>query len=580
MIEHTGPISGVAAFGGKLIATAGYDNRVILWDAVTGAGIARGVHDHLANQCAFSSDGRHLVTASSDYSARIWALPQMQLVALCAGHADDVEMAAFGPDDRAVATASRDGTVRIFSVDGTMQRMLAGHKADVLTVAWADEGRVLVSCSDDGTIKRWDVATGKMLEDIDMHGVETDTIALTPEALIYAGSDDGKITVIGRNSRTEIKAHSAGIKRLTYYAPARRLVSLSYDRTAAFWKVDGEGHLRREGETSLPSIVWPRSCAVLDDERVVFGTFGSRYATCYLANASVEVAGIRPAGGLNAVASLDDTVVSIGDAGILMRDGATHRSLGSLCNFLTPCGSDVLTGGQLGTLFEGMSGHKIHQHRSPLNCATVCQVDGSLVALVGSYTGEVLVFRRNAMGALVFEREVRLHENAIKGLASAGGVIFSVCATGEAAFHRASDLALLQRIPKAHDKIANGCTAIENGARFASIGRDLTLRLWRPDGMEKVVTPHIHSIKCIAAAGPWIVTGAYDGRVATFNVESREWVRTERPTASGISSLTVGPAGFLASSYDGHVYRVGEEISASTFRTERPPRRSFHSVAP
>ena len=32
MIRHLGPISGIAAFGGKFVATAGYDNQVILWD--------------------------------------------------------------------------------------------------------------------------------------------------------------------------------------------------------------------------------------------------------------------------------------------------------------------------------------------------------------------------------------------------------------------------------------------------------------------------------------------------------------------------------------------------------------------
>ena len=70
-MHHSGPIAGVAAQG-PWVATAGYDNRLILWDAVTRLPVARSTHDHLVNACDFSHDGRYLVSASSDYSARIW----------------------------------------------------------------------------------------------------------------------------------------------------------------------------------------------------------------------------------------------------------------------------------------------------------------------------------------------------------------------------------------------------------------------------------------------------------------------------------------------------------------------------
>src|SRR5262245_54235283 len=68
MLKHTGPISGVATCGDQFVATAGYDNRVILWNGATGAPLARGFHDHLANQCQFSPCGKYLLSASSDYS--------------------------------------------------------------------------------------------------------------------------------------------------------------------------------------------------------------------------------------------------------------------------------------------------------------------------------------------------------------------------------------------------------------------------------------------------------------------------------------------------------------------------------
>ena len=62
-MNHSGPISCVASHG-AYVATAGYDNRVILWDAATNKALAQGIHDHLVNHCSFSSDGLWLVRLS------------------------------------------------------------------------------------------------------------------------------------------------------------------------------------------------------------------------------------------------------------------------------------------------------------------------------------------------------------------------------------------------------------------------------------------------------------------------------------------------------------------------------------
>ena len=102
-MQHQGPIAGIAAHG-DLIATAGYDNKIILWNARLREALSRASHDHLVNHCSFSSDGRWLVSASSDYSARVWAIPSLRLHAVLPGHGDDVDMAVFSPDDRRIAT--------------------------------------------------------------------------------------------------------------------------------------------------------------------------------------------------------------------------------------------------------------------------------------------------------------------------------------------------------------------------------------------------------------------------------------------------------------------------------------------
>ena len=157
-MHHVGPIAGVAVHG-AWVATAGYDNRLIVWDAATRQALARVDHDHLINACDFSHDGRWLVSASSDCSARIWSLPDLRLQVVLAGHDDDVDMARFSPDDAWIATCALDRMVRVFARDGRLIHAMGGHTGNVLSLAWRDS-RHFVTTSVDGTLRQWDALAG------------------------------------------------------------------------------------------------------------------------------------------------------------------------------------------------------------------------------------------------------------------------------------------------------------------------------------------------------------------------------------------------------------------------------------
>ncbi len=555
-MKHFAPISGIACFQSKYIATAGYDNQVILWDAESKRSIQRVFHDHLANQCAFNADGTLLVSASSDHTARIWEIPTLRLKAALIGHQDDIEMAAFSPDGSMVATCSRDHTIRLFDLEGRCLRVLAGHTADVISISWSADGGKLVSSSDDGSIRRWDSASGAQLELIDMGGIETDTLSLGRDGTIFAGDDEGRISIIAAAGTQIYAAHAAGIKRIVWDDEQRLLVSLSYDRSVILWRLSAEGELNKTAQTSLPSVIWPRSCALLGGERIVFATFGSSYATWNYRADTWDLDAIDPAISLNAVAVVGDDQYTIGDAGVVKINGAPSVQIGSLCNFLLPFGPLLLTGGQMGTVYDAISGRVLHQHRSPLNCGTTFHKDGVLHAAIGTYTGEAIIFSLEADGQVRHVGDVRMHDNAIKGISADEEILFSVCATAAVAFYRIADFAQASYIANAHERISNGCTRIEGG--FASISRDLKLRLWRNGESEVFDTPHRHSVKCIAASADqrYIATGSYGGTVAIFDLAQRSWKQFGKPTASGISCLVSDHRsnGFLASSYDGVIY--------------------------
>jgi hypothetical protein len=304
--------------------------------------------------------------------------------------------------------------------------------------------------------------------------------------------------------------------------------------------------------------VWPRSCAFSGERQIVFASFGAKYRTYDYEAGSWDEDDVGETFGRNAVLPRADGIYTVGDAGFVWRNGTEISRLGSLCNFLVGTSSTVITGGQLGKVFDAISGRTIYQHRSPLNCATAFLRSGVEHIAIGTYTGEVLIFADDGAGVR-YVSSLRVHNNAIKGIALSGQWLFSVCADASAAWQCRESLDIIHRDCDAQRRIANGCTALEM-SRFASVSRDLCLRIWNADfSCRELSTPHTHSIKCVASSRDHriIATGSYNGTIALFDRERESW-QTIRPTTAGISSIAYDEHanGFVASSYDGELYRV------------------------
>ena len=83
---------------------------------------------------AFSPDGKRIVTASADKTARIWDVATGQPIGEpLKGHKADVWSAAFSPDGKRIVTASRDKTARLWdAATGQADRRAAqGHEEAV-----------------------------------------------------------------------------------------------------------------------------------------------------------------------------------------------------------------------------------------------------------------------------------------------------------------------------------------------------------------------------------------------------------------------------------------------------------------
>src|SRR4029077_2987519 len=85
-------------------------------------------------------------------------------VAVLRGHEGAVYGAAFSPDGRRIVTASFDKTARIWDANAAREiGVLRGHEGGVSSAAFSPDGRLIVTASDDRTARIWDAQTGRQI---------------------------------------------------------------------------------------------------------------------------------------------------------------------------------------------------------------------------------------------------------------------------------------------------------------------------------------------------------------------------------------------------------------------------------
>jgi hypothetical protein len=112
-------------------------------------------HTERVNNANFSPDGKTIVTASWDSTAKVWDTSG-KLLATLTGHTERVYNANFSPDGKTIVTASSDKTAKVWDSSGKELATLKGHTKAVNNANFSPDGKTIVTASWDKTAKVWE----------------------------------------------------------------------------------------------------------------------------------------------------------------------------------------------------------------------------------------------------------------------------------------------------------------------------------------------------------------------------------------------------------------------------------------
>ena len=228
---------------GRRLVTASFDKTARVWDADTGQPVSPPLkHESLVIDASFSPDGQRVVTASVDQAARVWDAISGQPVTPPLKHGWIVRHAIFSPDGRRVLTASQDSTTRVWDADtGQPVPILAEqHVYSLASPVFSPDGmRRVVRSAADNTAQVCDAGRGQPIAPPLKHEATINHAIFSPDGRRVVTSSEDKTArvwdAISGQPITPALKHSSGVRRASFSPDGRRVVTISADHTARVW---------------------------------------------------------------------------------------------------------------------------------------------------------------------------------------------------------------------------------------------------------------------------------------------------------------------------------------------------------
>jgi WD40 repeat protein/serine/threonine protein kinase len=149
---------------GRLVATAGWDDKLRLWNVPTGDPAGDLPHPRRVRAAAFTPDGKTVVTGCADGQVRFWDLATRRKTGRKLPHPNrELSWLRLSPDGSLILTARYDGIAQVWNVKSRNkipQRLW--HPGGISVTAISPDNKRFLTDNADGTVRVWG-AKGKLI---------------------------------------------------------------------------------------------------------------------------------------------------------------------------------------------------------------------------------------------------------------------------------------------------------------------------------------------------------------------------------------------------------------------------------
>lgn len=248
---HQGPITALAWSGGSVLASAGADRKVILWEMPEGKTRHTISTDTVIRALAMSTDGKLIAGAGDSGVITLWETASGKVKASLTGHVDWVHVLAFNADATRLASGGCDEKVRLWDVSGGKKLLEFPGKPPeqpkgppvpdnvIHALAFSPDSKQLAVGGTDAQVHLFNTSDGKLIRSQPGHNSSVTGLVFHPtNTLLVSASKDRTVRLWNPANGQAIKVlegHTAWVQGVILLAQGTRLASVGADQTVRLW---------------------------------------------------------------------------------------------------------------------------------------------------------------------------------------------------------------------------------------------------------------------------------------------------------------------------------------------------------